>query len=92
MTDFIVFLARKLYEVGLCHICVVEFLTAASLVPSMVCGPLLALNTSYQEEGKMSKGHEKEERAGGRIGREGHTKLGPVSDPFSENLLAGLQM
>lgn len=38
----------------------------------------------------MSKGYEKEERVGGRIGREGYIKFGLVLDFFSENLLVGL--
>lgn len=37
---------------------------------STVCGPLSALKTSYWEEGKMNKGHKREQRARGRIGGE----------------------
>ena len=37
---------------------------------STVCGPLSALKASYWEEGKMNKGHKREQRARGRIGGE----------------------
>lgn len=93
MTGFAGLPARKLHKVGLC---LSVFFTAFP-VPTTVCVPLLALNTSYWEEGKLNKGHKRKQRAGKRKGRKNwrlvHTKLGPVPDPLSEDvLLAGLQM